>query len=36
MRENLIYGAFKADREGWLLIEILVDEKWVLIVVIYP
>ena len=34
--EGLIYGTFKGDGEEWLLIELLMDGKWVVIVVVYP
>ena len=35
VREGLIYRTFKGDREGWLPIEILVDGKCVVTVVVY-
>ena len=35
LREDLCYHVFKGWREGWLLTEIMVDGKWVTIIVVY-
>ena len=35
LREDLSYHVFKGWREGWLLTEIMVDGKWVTIIVVY-